>query len=116
MMPRTCQDQWRRQDLRTGIGPAAGPKRSMVGPQTFWVIYYYKHYIRDYKGGGVNKFSSLHRRILVNGFGAQRAKVGGLKGRERCGALGEGQPDGDGERCNLPYSGVPRSPKGFPAF
>jgi len=36
-------------------------------------------------------------RILVNGFGearseAQRAKVGGLKGRERCGNLGEGQP------------------------
>ena len=44
----------------------------------------------------VSKFSSLHRRILVSGYGearskAQRAEAGGLKGREQVGALGEGQ-------------------------
>jgi len=33
-------------------------------------------------------FGSLHRRILVNGFGKARAKVGGPKDRERGEVLG----------------------------
>ena len=65
----------------------------MVGPQTIWVNYYNITLYKDYKRGEVNKFSALHRRILINGFGearseARRAKVGGPKDRERGEVLG----------------------------
>jgi len=57
----------------------------MIGPQTIWVNYYNITLYKGLWGRGLNKFSSPHRRILVNGFGearseARKAKVGGPKG------------------------------------
>jgi len=59
----------------------------MVRHQTIWVNYYNITLYKDNKGV-LNKFSSLHKRILENRFEearseARSATVGGPKGRER---------------------------------
>jgi len=93
----------------------------MTRPQTIWANFYN---ITLYKGllGGGGKISSVHIRILANGFDkassvARRAKVGSPMAESRGGVL-ETPARGLGSAVSSP-SGVrtePRPPKDFPAF